>query len=242
MPDVGGIAGERLRSFIERIERLEEEKRALSDDIKEVFAEAKGSGFDTAIMRQIIRIRRMDKDDVDEQETLLDVYKRALGMLPDYRTRGRGGGVAARVLGASGGLAPLPGCLRERGLSLHLGDRGAAVTPERRNCPASVHHRGGNLEQVSLFARRSACLKGIPDARCCTFARRLADARLCPCRCSFPDPGRDSRVERLYAARPDRDKAWCYGQIIGQTLGPEDTQKPPRLSRPRPTATPCSKA
>jgi uncharacterized protein (UPF0335 family) len=83
MPDVGGIAGERLRSFIERIERLEEEKRTLAEDIKEVFAEAKGSGFDTKIMRQIIKIRRMDKDDLDEQESLLDIYKRALGMLPD---------------------------------------------------------------------------------------------------------------------------------------------------------------
>ena len=86
MPDVGGIAGERLRSFIERIERLEEERRALSGDIKEVYAEAKGTGFDAKIMRQIIRIRRMDKDDVDEQETLLDIYKRALGMLPDEAT------------------------------------------------------------------------------------------------------------------------------------------------------------
>jgi uncharacterized protein (UPF0335 family) len=83
MPDVGGIAGERLRSFIERIERLEEEKRTLAEDIKEVFAEAKGSGFDAKIMRQIIKIRRMDKDDLDEQETLLDIYMRALGMLPD---------------------------------------------------------------------------------------------------------------------------------------------------------------
>jgi uncharacterized protein (UPF0335 family) len=83
MPDVGGIAGERLRSFIERIERLEEEKRTLAADIKEVYAEAKGTGFDAKIMRQIIRLRRMDKDDVDEQETLLDIYKRALGMLPD---------------------------------------------------------------------------------------------------------------------------------------------------------------
>ena len=83
MPDIAGIAGERLRSLIERIERLEEEKRTLSADIKEVYAEAKGTGFDTKIMRQIIRLRRMDKDDVDEQETLLEVYKRALGMLPD---------------------------------------------------------------------------------------------------------------------------------------------------------------
>ncbi len=83
MPDVGGIAGERLRSFIERIERLEEERRTLAADIKEVYAEAKGAGFDTKIMRQLIRLRRMDKDDLDEQETLLDIYKRALGMLPD---------------------------------------------------------------------------------------------------------------------------------------------------------------
>ena len=83
MADVGGIAGDRLKSFVERIERLEEEKKALASDIKEVYAEAKGSGFDTRIMRQVIRLRRMDKDDLDEQETLLDVYKRALGMIPD---------------------------------------------------------------------------------------------------------------------------------------------------------------
>jgi uncharacterized protein (UPF0335 family) len=83
MPDVGGIAGERLRSFIERIERLEEERRALAGDIKEVYAEAKGAGFDAKTMRQIIRLRRMDQDDLDEQETLLDIYKRALGMLPE---------------------------------------------------------------------------------------------------------------------------------------------------------------
>ena len=84
MADVAGIAGDRLKSFIERIERLEEEKRALAEDIKEVFAEAKGTGFDTKIMRQIIKIRKMDKDDLDEQETLLDVYKRAIGMLPSF--------------------------------------------------------------------------------------------------------------------------------------------------------------
>ena len=83
MADFGGIAGEQLKSLIERIERLEEERRTLAADIKEVYAEAKGTGFDTKIMRQIIRIRKMDKDDLDEQETLLDIYKRALGMLPD---------------------------------------------------------------------------------------------------------------------------------------------------------------
>jgi uncharacterized protein (UPF0335 family) len=83
MPDVGGIAGAQLKSFIERIERLEDEKRALGEDIKEVYAEARGSGFDPKIMRQLIKIRRMDKDDHDEQEILLDLYKRALGMLPE---------------------------------------------------------------------------------------------------------------------------------------------------------------
>jgi len=83
MPDVGGIAGDRLKSFIERIERLEEEKRVLAEDIKEVYAEAKGTGFDTKIMRQIIRLRKRDPDDIDEEETLLTVYMRALGMLPD---------------------------------------------------------------------------------------------------------------------------------------------------------------
>jgi uncharacterized protein (UPF0335 family) len=82
MPEVGGIAGERLRSFIERIERLEEERRTLAGDIREVYAEAKGNGFDAKTMRQIIRLRRLDKDDRDEEETLLDIYKRALGMLP----------------------------------------------------------------------------------------------------------------------------------------------------------------
>ncbi len=82
MADVGGIAGDRLKSFVERIERLEEERRALGSDIKEVYAEAKGNGFDTKIMRQVIRLRRMDKDDLDEQDALNDIYKRALGMLP----------------------------------------------------------------------------------------------------------------------------------------------------------------
>jgi uncharacterized protein (UPF0335 family) len=83
MPDVGGIAVERLKSFIERIERLEEEKRVLGNDIKEVYAEAKGTGFEPKIMRQIIKIRRKDKEEVDEEESLLDLYKRALGMTPE---------------------------------------------------------------------------------------------------------------------------------------------------------------
>jgi uncharacterized protein (UPF0335 family) len=80
MAEVGGIAGERLRAFIERIERLEEEKAALSADIREVYAEAKATGFDVKIMRQVIRLRKMDRSDREEQEHLLDLYKRAIGL------------------------------------------------------------------------------------------------------------------------------------------------------------------
>jgi uncharacterized protein (UPF0335 family) len=90
MADRGGVAGERLKSFIERIERLEEEKRALAADIKEVFSEAKGAGFDIKTMREIIKIRRMDEDDLDEREALLDTYKRALGMMPQRAKRAAG--------------------------------------------------------------------------------------------------------------------------------------------------------
>jgi uncharacterized protein (UPF0335 family) len=82
--DVAGVAGDRLKAFIERVERLETERQAIADDIKEVFAEAKGTGFDTKIMRRIIAERRLDKDEIDETETLLDVYRRALGMVPDF--------------------------------------------------------------------------------------------------------------------------------------------------------------
>jgi uncharacterized protein (UPF0335 family) len=80
MADVGGIAGERLQSFVERIERLEEEKTALSEDVKEVYSEAKSAGFDIKIMRQVIRLRKLNTSDRREQEELLDLYKNALGM------------------------------------------------------------------------------------------------------------------------------------------------------------------
>ncbi|MGZ5933649.1 MAG: DUF2312 domain-containing protein [Rhizomicrobium sp.] len=75
-----GFAKEHLRSFIERIERLEEEKKALADDIREVYSEAKGTGFDTKVMRQVIRLRKMESADRQEQEAMLDLYLGALGM------------------------------------------------------------------------------------------------------------------------------------------------------------------
>ncbi|MEO0398743.1 MAG: DUF2312 domain-containing protein [Pseudomonadota bacterium] len=74
-----GVAAERLRSFIERIERLEEEKQTIMEDMKEVYAEAKGEGYDTKVLRQVIRIRKMDRADRQEQEALLDLYLSAIG-------------------------------------------------------------------------------------------------------------------------------------------------------------------
>ncbi|MFC4165967.1 DUF2312 domain-containing protein [Teichococcus aestuarii] len=78
--EVGGIAADRLRSIIERVERLEEERKALADDIKDIFAEAKSAGFEVKVIKQILRIRKQEPAEVEEQETLLDLYRRALGM------------------------------------------------------------------------------------------------------------------------------------------------------------------
>jgi len=80
MTDAGGVADDRLRTIIERIERLEEEKKALSEDIREVYSEAKGAGFDVKVIRQLVRLRKMDATDRSEMEQVLDVYKRVLGM------------------------------------------------------------------------------------------------------------------------------------------------------------------
>jgi len=79
-PETGGVAADRLRSIVERIERLEEERKALAGDIKDIYAEAKSAGFDVKVLRQLIRIRKEEPAEVEEQETLLDVYRRALGM------------------------------------------------------------------------------------------------------------------------------------------------------------------
>jgi uncharacterized protein (UPF0335 family) len=78
--DVGGIAADRLRSIVERVERLEEERKALASDIKDIFHEAKGAGFDVKVLREIIAMRRQEPAEIEEHETLLDLYRRALGM------------------------------------------------------------------------------------------------------------------------------------------------------------------
>lgn len=80
MTEPGGVAGDQLRAFVERIERLEEEKKVISDDIKDVYAEAKGNGFDAKIMRKVVSLRKKQPHEREEEEAVLDLYLHALGM------------------------------------------------------------------------------------------------------------------------------------------------------------------
>jgi uncharacterized protein (UPF0335 family) len=82
MSEPGGIAGAQLRAFVERIEGLDEEIKALTEDKKDIYAEAKGQGFDVKILREVIRIRKQDQKELDEHATLLDVYLHALATAP----------------------------------------------------------------------------------------------------------------------------------------------------------------
>ena len=81
MSDVNAVTRDQLKSFIERIERLEEEKKTISDDIRDVYAEAKGNGFDVKALRTIVRLRKQDANERAEAETILETYMLALGML-----------------------------------------------------------------------------------------------------------------------------------------------------------------
>ncbi len=78
--DTGGVSGQRLKAFVERIERLEEEKSGLADDIKDIYAESKAVGFDTKTIRKVIRLRKMDKEKRREEDELLELYKAAIGL------------------------------------------------------------------------------------------------------------------------------------------------------------------
>ncbi|MFM9889863.1 MAG: DUF2312 domain-containing protein [Rickettsiales bacterium] len=80
MTKTGGVEASKLKSYIERIERLEEDKKGISDDVRDVFAEAKANGFDTKTMRQIVKLRKMKANERTEAEYMLDLYKRALGL------------------------------------------------------------------------------------------------------------------------------------------------------------------
>ncbi|MCY0096547.1 DUF2312 domain-containing protein [Hoeflea ulvae] len=83
MSDAGAVARDQLRSFVERIERLEEEKKTIADDIKDVYGEAKSTGYDVKVLRKVIAIRKQDANDRMEQEAILDTYLHALGMAPE---------------------------------------------------------------------------------------------------------------------------------------------------------------
>jgi uncharacterized protein (UPF0335 family) len=87
MTDTIGISGDRIRSFIERIERIEEEIKGLNEGKKEAFAEAKGEGFDVKVLREILRLRKLDREDREEHESLVDLYLRAMesAITPDVR-------------------------------------------------------------------------------------------------------------------------------------------------------------
>ncbi len=79
-PETGGIAADRLRSFVDRIERLEEEKQALAGDIRDIYAEAKSAGFDVKVLRKLISVRRLEAQEREEIDQLLTLYMRAIGM------------------------------------------------------------------------------------------------------------------------------------------------------------------
>lgn len=79
--NVGGVAAAELKQFVERIERLAEEKQAVAEDVKEVYAEVKGRGYDTKAVRKIVSLRRKDAREREEEDAILDLYKNALGML-----------------------------------------------------------------------------------------------------------------------------------------------------------------
>jgi len=78
------VAREQLKSVVERIERLEEEKKAIADDIRDIYAEAKANGFDTKVLRQVVSLRKKDLTERQEQDAIRDLYLQALGMLPDF--------------------------------------------------------------------------------------------------------------------------------------------------------------
>lgn len=80
MAEDGGLAGDRLRSIVERIERLEEERKGIGADIRDIYAEAKSAGFEVKVVREIVKLRKLDAHDRREQEELLDLYKSAIGM------------------------------------------------------------------------------------------------------------------------------------------------------------------
>jgi uncharacterized protein (UPF0335 family) len=140
-----GVAADELRQFIERLERLEEEKAGILGDIKEVFAEAKGRGFDTKAMRTILRIRKQDHSERQEQEAILELYMQALGMLADTPL---GRAAVSRDLGGrSGG---------ERALRAEIGDRLQQAFGSMEGVTVTVGRDAGPILRKAAKSMRAA--------------------------------------------------------------------------------------
>ncbi len=130
MANVVGIAAEQLQQIVMRIERLEEEKKGIADDIKEVYAEAKSNGFDVKILRQVIRLRKMDKAALQEQDALLELYRDALDMTPDE---------AAETTAPRAATSPSPGAAA----ATYAAASASATLEARISEPPAPRRRGG---------------------------------------------------------------------------------------------------
>lgn len=215
----GGVAADMLRSFIERIERVDGEIADLRDDRKEIFAEAKGTGFDTGTMRDILRLRKMEKADREEREALLDLYKAALGMLDDD---GIGAAAARR-------LSPDPEPAPEAGESVaDAARRRAAGFPDpatARNAP-----KPGESGQEAPPAEPEPPQPTVADAR----AMGSADALNGDPVSKNPFPPRDAR-------RAAYDEAWCQasgsdGMDLPAAWRRTPKKKPAEETEPEPPA------
>ena len=189
------VAQDQLRAFIERIERMEEEKKAIADDIKEIYAEAKGNGFDTKVLRQIVRIRKQDHAERMEQEAILELYMAALGM--QARRRGRRSGPRGEV-------RPRTASLERRGPGIDA-ERG-----QRRGDDAGAVEASGGVH-VGL-ARLLG--EGVGD-------HQRAEAQLAVEQAGAGEEGRDVAAEAADAAFFDGQQHLVLAGEPGDQLGVE---------------------
>ncbi len=174
MSDAHGIARDQLRAFIERIERLEEEKKSIADDIKDVYGEAKSMGFDSKILRKVISIRKQDADERAEQEAILDTYLHALGMIqldifeePEAETSPKLVATVATAMQTQAGRAALLTAVdimieREERFDAETGEILDDIEASAGTAPAvetSLAARGGRRKRCFQFRDRH-CLAG----------------------------------------------------------------------------------
>jgi uncharacterized protein (UPF0335 family) len=154
----GNFSTDQLNQLVARIERLEEEKKALADDIREVYAEAKAHGFDTKILRQVIKLRKLDRAELAEQESLLEIYMNALGMLAETPL-----GQAAIKAAQDGAGAPAPSDAQDE-----FYDRAVDIVRKHGKASASLVQRhleiGYNRAARILDAMAEQGVIGPPDA------------------------------------------------------------------------------